>query len=67
MRAMISMQYDVLVWPFFDSICFFLGLIDFWCLNITFSNMSAMSWGPVLVVEEAGVPGENHRPWASNW
>ena len=20
-----------------------------------------------LVVEEAGVPGENHRPWASNW
>jgi hypothetical protein len=22
---------------------------------------------PVLVVEEAGVPGENHRLWASNW
>jgi hypothetical protein len=22
---------------------------------------------PVLVVEEAGVPGEKHRPWASNW
>ena len=20
-----------------------------------------------LVVEEAGVPGENNRPWASNW
>jgi len=20
-----------------------------------------------LVVEEAGVPGESHRPWASNW
>jgi len=20
-----------------------------------------------LVVEEAGVSGENHRPWASNW
>jgi len=19
------------------------------------------------VVEEAGVPGENHRPWAGNW
>jgi len=26
-----------------------------------------MSWLPVLVVEEAGVPGENHRPWASKW
>jgi hypothetical protein len=29
---------------------------------ITFSNISAISWRPVLVVEEAGVPGENHRP-----
>ena len=33
----------------------------------TFSNISAISWRPVLVVEEAGVPGENHRIWASNW
>ena len=24
-------------------------------------------WRPVLVVEEAGVPGENHLPWASKW
>jgi hypothetical protein len=31
------------------------------------SNISAISWQPVLVVEEAGVPGKNHRPWASNW
>jgi hypothetical protein len=35
--------------------------------NATFSNISAISWRPVLVVEEAGVPGENHRPWARNW
>jgi len=44
-------------------------LIDFWCFNATFNNISAtgISWRPVLVVEEAGVPGENHRPWASNW
>jgi len=34
--------------------------------NATFSNISAISWRPVFVVEEAGVPGENHRPWASN-
>jgi len=33
----------------------------------TFNNISAISWRPVLVVEEDGVPGENHRPWASNW
>jgi len=35
--------------------------------NATFSNISAISWRPVVVVEEAGVPGEKHRPWASNW
>jgi hypothetical protein len=27
--------------------------------NATFSNISAISWRPVLVVEEAGVLGEN--------
>jgi hypothetical protein len=35
-------------------------LIDFWCFNATFSNISAISWRPVLVVEEAGVLGESH-------
>jgi hypothetical protein len=36
--------------------------------NATFNNnISAISWRSVLVVEEAGVPGENHRPWAINW
>ena len=35
--------------------------------NATFSNISAISWRPVLVVEEPGVPGDNHRPRASNW
>ena len=36
-------------------------LIDlFIVFNTTFSNISAISWQTVLVVEEAGVPGENH-------
>ena len=35
--------------------------------NATFNNISVISWQPVLVVEETGEPGENHRPWASNW
>jgi hypothetical protein len=26
-----------------------------------------MSWRSVILVEEAGGPGENHRPVASNW
>jgi hypothetical protein len=31
-----------------------------------YKHISAISWRPVLVVEEAGVPCENHRPWTSN-
>ena len=38
-------------------------LFYFWCFNSTFNNISAISWRPVLVVNEAG---ENHRPRASN-
>ena len=33
----------------------------------TFNNISAISWRQVLLVEETGVPGENHRPVASHW
>jgi hypothetical protein len=40
---------------------------EFLVFNATFSNISAISWRPVLVMEEAGISGENHRPWASNW
>jgi hypothetical protein len=31
------------------------------------NNISVISWQSVLLVEETGVPGENHRPIASNW
>jgi hypothetical protein len=47
-----------------------IDLIDrfgFLVFDATVSSISAISWRPVLVVEEAGVPGENHRPWATNW
>jgi hypothetical protein len=36
-------------------------------LNTTFNNISVISWRWVLLVEETGVPGENHRPVASHW
>jgi len=35
--------------------------------NATFNNISVISWLSVLLVEETGVPGENHRPVASHW
>ena len=47
-------QYFTLVSKSLDLDLFFSFLV----FNATFSNISAMSWRPVLVVEEAGVPGE---------
>ena len=43
------------------------GLV-FWFMvfNATFNNISVASWRSVLLVEGAGVPGENHRPVASH-
>jgi hypothetical protein len=32
--------------------------------NVTFNNISAISWMSVLLVKETIVPGENHRPAA---
>ena len=34
--------------------------------NATFNNISVISWWSVLLVEETGVPVENHRPVASH-
>ena len=35
--------------------------------NTTFKHILAISWRSVLLVEETGVPRENHRPVASHW
>jgi hypothetical protein len=34
--------------------------------NATFNNISVISWRSVLLVEETGAPGENHRPVTSH-
>jgi hypothetical protein len=34
--------------------------------NATFNNISVILWQSVLLVEETGEPGENHRPVASH-
>ena len=44
--------------------CLFVCLMVF---SATFNNISAISWRSVLLVEESGGPGENHRPVASHW
>jgi hypothetical protein len=37
----------------------------FMAFNTTFNNISVIQWQSVLLVEETGVPGENHRPVVS--
>ena len=39
----------------------------FMVLNVTFNNISLISWLSVLFVEETGIPGENHTPVANHW
>ena len=60
-------MYNVLSFYALCLLCF----VVFFCIltPATFSNTSAtgISWRPVLMVKEAGVPGEKQRPWASNW
>jgi len=34
--------------------------------NDTFNNISVKSWRSAMLVEETGVPGENHRSVASH-
>jgi hypothetical protein len=34
--------------------------------NATFNNISVISWQKFLLVEETGVPGENHQPVAND-
>jgi hypothetical protein len=44
-------------------------LFLFVCLmvfNATFNNILVISWRSVLLVEETGGPGENHRPVTSH-
>ena len=45
-------------------VCLLVCLMVF---NATFNNISVTSWLSVLLVEETGEPGENHRPFASDW
>ena len=41
-------------------------MLMFMVFDATFHNISVISWRSVLLMEETGVPGENHRPVASH-
>ena len=44
-----------------------IGLSMVFSATCTCNNISVISWWSVLLVEETGVPVENHRPVASHW
>jgi hypothetical protein len=46
--------------PYFQK-CRVIALVRIMVFNATFSNISVISWLSVLLVEETGVPRENHR------
>jgi hypothetical protein len=46
--------YEMKIPPFFMFVCLMV-------FNATVNNISVILWRPVLVVEEAGIPGENHH------
>ena len=66
------LQSDTLSWLQSNKILLLIGVClvegGLWCFNATFNNISAISWQPVLLMEETGVPSEkNHRPATSHW
>jgi hypothetical protein len=42
-------------------------MVRFMVSNATFNNITVISLRSVLLVEETGVPGENHRPVPTHW
>jgi hypothetical protein len=53
-----SLIYGMTLWS---------NMIWFIVFNATFNNVSAIVWWSALLVEETGVPGENHRSVARHW
>ena len=49
------------MWQFSEKVC-----VRFMVFNATFSNISVISWRSVLLAEETGIPGENHRQTLSH-
>ena len=45
----------------------YIYMVKVMVFNTTYHNISVILWWSVLLVEETGVPGENHWPVVSHW
>ena len=43
------------------ALVFYIIGFRFMVFNVTFNNISVISWQSVLLVEETGVPGKNYQ------
>ena len=58
-------EYNYYKWQLISSTSkVWVGVMVF---NVTFNNISAISWRSVLLMAETGVPRENHWHAASHW
>ena len=70
---LVSTMYSVLVceWLCFNSklslFFWYMRYFSVMVFNATFNSILAISWRSVLLIEEARISWENHRPVASHW
>jgi hypothetical protein len=50
-------EVNVCICVLYEHVMFWVRVMMF---NITFNNISVISWRSILLVEETGVPGENY-------
>ena len=74
MSSVFISSLDIYLWSQRVILSVSMNWLWYWCLfaclmvfNAIFNNISVRSWQSVLLVEENGVPGENHLPVASHW
>jgi hypothetical protein len=63
-------HYYTMAWnrfPFFLTCTRDVWWFCYMVFNATFNNISVVSWRSIVLVEETGGPGKNHRPAASHW
>jgi len=53
--------------PYFSPEFVWFCFVWFMVFNANFNNISVISWWSVLLVEETGIPWENHQPVPRHW
>jgi hypothetical protein len=68
-RRLVALEcsYIICIWTLPIANIYIKGWVRVMVFKDTFNNISVISWRSVLLVEETGVPAENHRPVASHW